>query len=145
MPRQGEHLTFLFPAIARVLRVGGTIVLLLSQDLHKLATSITNGAENGSPNASSDGASETTAAKALNVGGNSSSSVNGVEESCPRSQQTYFGSLVPDGVYGVSLGKTDAFIHKYKKISTKSIATPRNTHQVGDLRLAAPATAWVDL
>ncbi|NWW54884.1 THUM2 protein, partial [Pedionomus torquatus] len=102
----------------RVLRVGGTIVLLLSQDLHKLINSITNGAENDSPNASSVDASETTTAKALTVGGNSSSSVNGVEESCLGSQQTCFVSLVPDGIYGVSLGKTDAFIHKYKKIST---------------------------
>lgn len=116
--RQDEHLTFFSPAIARVLRVGGTIVLLLSQDLHKRMDGITKCAENDSPNAISDGASETATAKALNVDGNSSSSVNGVEESCLSSQQTHFGSLVPDGIYGVSLGKTDAFIYKYRKIST---------------------------
>ncbi|NXN21920.1 THUM2 protein, partial [Nycticryphes semicollaris] len=102
----------------RVLCVGGTIVLLLSQDLHKLMNEITNGAENDSPSASSVGASETTTPKALNVGGSSSSSVNGVEESCLISQQACFVSLVPNGIYKVSLGKTDAFIHKYKKIST---------------------------
>ncbi|NXW37230.1 THUM2 protein, partial [Phaetusa simplex] len=102
----------------RVLRVGGTIVLLLSQDLHKRMDGITKCAENDSPNAISDGASETATAKALNVDGNSSSSVNGVEESCLSSQRAHFGSLVPDGIYGVSLGKTDAFIYKYRKIST---------------------------
>ncbi|GAB0187616.1 THUMP domain-containing protein 2-like [Grus japonensis] len=102
----------------RVLRVGGTVVLLLSQDLHKHMDGITQCAENDSPNAISDGTSETAAAKALNVDGKSSSLVNGVEESFLRSRQTHFVSLVPDGVYGVSLGKTDAFIHKYRKISS---------------------------
>ncbi|KAM6083819.1 THUMP domain-containing protein 2-like isoform 2-T2 [Theristicus caerulescens] len=104
----------------RVLRVGGTIVLLLSQDLHKRMDGITKCAENDSPNAVSDGASETTTAKALNVDGNSSSSVNGVQESLLSSRQMPFGSLVPDGVYGVSLGRTDAFIHKYRKISSSA-------------------------
>ncbi|XP_072713383.1 THUMP domain-containing protein 2-like isoform X3 [Ciconia boyciana] len=102
----------------RVLHVGGTIVLLLSQDLHKCVGGIAKCAENDSPNAISDDASETAAAKALNVDGNSSSLVNGIEESLLSSRQTHFGSLVPDGVYGVSLGKTDAFICKYRKIST---------------------------
>lgn len=116
--RQDEHLTFIFPAIARVLRVGGTVVLLLSQDLHKRMDGVTKCAENDSPNAISGGASETPTAKALSIDGNSSSLVNGVEESFLSSRQTRFGSLVPDGVYGVSLGKTDAFIYKYRKIST---------------------------
>ncbi|KAF1557756.1 THUMP domain-containing protein 2, partial [Eudyptes schlegeli] len=116
--RQDEHLTFIFPAIARVLRVGGTIVLLLSQDLRKRMDGITKSAESASPNAISDGANETATAKALIVDGNSSSLGNGVEESFPSSRQRRFGSLVPDGVYGVSLGKTDAFIYKYRKIST---------------------------
>ncbi|XP_035752613.1 THUMP domain-containing protein 2 isoform X2 [Egretta garzetta] len=102
----------------RVLRVGGTIVLLLSQELHKHVDGITKGAENDSPHAISDGASESATAKALSVDGNSSSLVNGVEESVLSSRQTPFGSLVPDGVYGVSLGKTDAFIYKYRKISS---------------------------
>ncbi|KAM6271986.1 THUMP domain-containing protein 2-like isoform 3-T3 [Spheniscus humboldti] len=102
----------------RVLRVGGTIVLLLSQDLRKRMDGITKSAENASPNAISDGANETATAKALTVDGNSSSLGNGVEESFLSSRQRRFGSLVPDGVYGVSLGKTDAFIYKYRKIST---------------------------
>ncbi|NXD73549.1 THUM2 protein, partial [Eolophus roseicapillus] len=102
----------------RLLRVGGTIVLLLSHDLHERMDGITKCAEHDSPDAISDGTSETTTAKALHADGNSSSLVNGVEESFLSSRQTCFGSLVLDGVYGVSLGKTDAFIYKYKKIST---------------------------
>ncbi|KAM9241377.1 U6 snRNA (guanine-N(2))-methyltransferase THUMPD2 isoform 2-T2 [Leptosomus discolor] len=101
----------------RILRVGGTIVLLLSQDLCKHMDGITKCAENDSPRAISDGASEATTAKALNVGGNSSSLVNGVEGSFLGSRRTLFGSLVPGDVYGVSLGKTDAFIYKYRKVS----------------------------
>ncbi|XP_064302796.1 THUMP domain-containing protein 2 isoform X1 [Phalacrocorax carbo] len=104
----------------RVLRVGGTIVLLLSQDLHKCMDGITKCAENYSPNAISDGRSETATAKALNVDGNSSSLVNGVEESFLSSRWTPFRSLRPNGVYAVSLGKTDAFIHKYRKVVTDS-------------------------
>ncbi|NWI22577.1 THUM2 protein, partial [Sula dactylatra] len=102
----------------RVLRVGGTIVLLLSQELCKCMDGITKCAENDSPNAISDGTSETASAKALNVDGNSSSLVNGVEESFLSSRRMLFGSLVPNGVYGVSLGKTDAFIYKYRKTAT---------------------------
>nr|XP_021152004.1 THUMP domain-containing protein 2 isoform X2 [Columba livia] len=102
----------------RVLRVGGTIVLLLSQDLHQRMNDITKCAGKDSPHAISDGTSETATAKALNVDGNSSSLLNGVDESFLSSRQTHFGSLVPDGVYGVSLGKTDAFIYRYRKIST---------------------------
>ncbi|XP_008503233.2 THUMP domain-containing protein 2 isoform X1 [Calypte anna] len=102
----------------RVLRVGGTIVLLLSKDLHNRMDGITRCAENEPSNAISEGASETTSAKAFSIDGNSSSVVNGVEDSFLSSQQKHFGSLVPDGIYGVSLGRTDAFIHKYRKISS---------------------------
>uniref|UniRef100_A0A8B9I499 U6 snRNA (guanine-N(2))-methyltransferase THUMPD2 n=1 Tax=Anser brachyrhynchus TaxID=132585 RepID=A0A8B9I499_9AVES len=101
----------------RVLRVGGTIVLLLSQDLHKRMDSITKSGENEPPNAIPDGAGETTAVETSSSDGNSSSVVKGVEEPILSSRQPCFGSLVPDGVYEVSLGKTVAFIYKYRKIS----------------------------
>ncbi|KAI6071568.1 THUMP domain-containing protein 2 [Aix galericulata] len=101
----------------RVLRVGGTVVLLLSQDLHKRMDSITKSGENQSPNTSSDGAGETTAVETSSGDGNSSSVVKGVEEAFLSSRQPRFGSLVLDGVYEVSLGKTVAFIYKYKKVS----------------------------
>ncbi|XP_051630719.1 THUMP domain-containing protein 2 isoform X1 [Manacus candei] len=101
----------------RVLRVGGTIVLLLSQDLRKRVDGLATCAGSDSPEAIADGTSETTTAKAPSVDENPSSVADGVGESFLSSRQTHFGSLVPDGVYGVSLGKTEAFIYKYRKIS----------------------------
>uniref|UniRef100_A0A8B9MPH6 Uncharacterized protein n=1 Tax=Accipiter nisus TaxID=211598 RepID=A0A8B9MPH6_9AVES len=94
------------------------IVLLLNEDLHKHMDGIIKCGENDSPNAFSGGTSETAIEKALNIDGNSSPLVNGVEESFLSSRQTCFGSLVPDGIYGVSSGERDAFIYKYRKIST---------------------------
>ncbi|NXA40814.1 THUM2 protein, partial [Eudromia elegans] len=112
------YLPDLLQEMERVLRVGGTLVLLLSQDLCKDMDEMMKCIEsNRSPKAVSDGANETTTVKALDVHGNSSV-VTDVEESFLSSRQMCFGSLVPDGIYGVSLGKTDAFIYKYKKIST---------------------------
>ncbi|NWV31880.1 THUM2 protein, partial [Grantiella picta] len=83
----------------RLLRVGGTLILLLSQDLHQLMDNLTK---------KSAGNDSSEPKKTLN-NGNSSSLANGGGES--------FRFLVPDGVFGVSLGKTDAFIHKFRKIS----------------------------
>ncbi|NWV81978.1 THUM2 protein, partial [Dasyornis broadbenti] len=99
----------------RVLRAGGTLVLLLSQDLHKLMDGLTKCGGVDSPEATADGNSEADPEKALSVDGNSSSLANGVGESFLSSR--HLGSLVPDGVYAVSLGKTDAFIHKYRKMA----------------------------
>ncbi|NWY05350.1 THUM2 protein, partial [Nothoprocta ornata] len=113
------YLPDILQEMERVLRVGGNLVLLLGQDLRKDMDEVMKRvASDGSPKAVSDGASETTTVKTSNVNGNSSSAVTDVEESFLSSRQMCFGSLVLDGVYGVSLGKTDAFIHKYKKIST---------------------------
>ncbi|NWV53846.1 THUM2 protein, partial [Daphoenositta chrysoptera] len=98
----------------RVLRVGGTIVLLLSQGLRKRMDGLTKCAGSDSPEATADGNSKAAPAKAPSVDGNSSSLAHGVGESFLSSR--HFGSLVPDGVYAVSLGKTDAFIHKYRKV-----------------------------
>lgn len=101
--------------VARVLRVGGTIVLLLSQDLRKRMDGLTKCAGSDSPEATADGDSEAAPAKAPSADGNSSSLARGVGDSFLSSR--HFGSLVPDGVYAVSLGKTDAFIYKYRKVS----------------------------
>ncbi|NXC92120.1 THUM2 protein, partial [Cercotrichas coryphoeus] len=84
----------------RVLRVGGTLVLLLSQELRGRAEGLTRCA-GGDP------------AAAPGVDGNSSSAQGRGESLLSR----HFGSLVPEGAYAVSLGKTDAFIHKYRKVS----------------------------
>ncbi|NWW17634.1 THUM2 protein, partial [Falcunculus frontatus] len=105
----------ILPEMKRVLRVGGTIVLLLSQDLRKRMDGLTECAGSDSPEASADGDGEAAPAKAPSVDGNSSSLARGVGESFPSSR--CFGSLVPDGVYAVGLGKTDAFIYKYRKVS----------------------------
>ncbi|KAM4792902.1 U6 snRNA (guanine-N(2))-methyltransferase THUMPD2 isoform 1-T1 [Cyanocitta cristata] len=99
----------------RVLRVGGTVVLLLSQDLCKRMDGLTKCAGSDSPEATADGDSEAAPAKSPSVDGNSSSLACGVGESFLSSR--HFGSLVPDGVYAVSLGKMDAFIYKYRKVS----------------------------
>ncbi|KAM9563234.1 THUMP domain-containing protein 2-like isoform 2-T2 [Guaruba guarouba] len=112
-----EVLPDILQEMERLLRVGGAIVLLLSHDLHKRMDDITKCADHDSRDAISDGTSESTTAEALHADGNSSSPVKGVEESFLSSRQTCFGSLVLEGAYGVSLGKTDAFIYKYKKIS----------------------------
>ncbi|NXF12039.1 THUM2 protein, partial [Smithornis capensis] len=104
--------------VERVLRAGGTLVLLLSPDLCKRMEGLPRRAGSDSPEAVTGGTSETAAAQAPSVGGNSSSLADGVGKSFLSSRQTCFGSLVQDGIYGVSLGKTDAFICKYRKIST---------------------------
>ncbi|NXQ61352.1 THUM2 protein, partial [Anthoscopus minutus] len=98
----------------RVLCVGGTLVLLLSQELHRCMDGLTKCAGGASAEASADGDSGAAPAPATCVDGNSSSLAQGGEKSV---LSRHFGSLVPEGVHAVSLGKTDAFIHKYRKVS----------------------------
>ncbi|NXI47524.1 THUM2 protein, partial [Galbula dea] len=114
-----ELLPDVLQEMERVLRVGGTVVLLLSQDLQKHVDDLTHPAARDSPTATPDGASEAATAKALSVGGTPPFLGSAAEESflSSSSSRTQFGSLVPAGVYAVSLGKTDAFIHKYRKVS----------------------------
>ncbi|NWV29765.1 THUM2 protein, partial [Origma solitaria] len=107
MTNDARLLPDILQEMERVLRVGGTLVLLLSQDFHKFVDGLTDSA--GSDSADGD------PKKTPSVDGNSSSSANGVEKSFLSNR--ILGSLVPDGVYGVSLGKTDAFIHKYRKMA----------------------------
>ncbi|XP_032917963.1 THUMP domain-containing protein 2 isoform X2 [Catharus ustulatus] len=94
--------------IERVLRVGGTVVLLLSRELCRRADGLTRSA-GGDP---ADG--DSGAAPAPGTEGNSSSSAQGRAESVLSRR---LGSLVPEAVHAVSLGRTDAFIHKYRKVS----------------------------
>ncbi|XP_041328192.1 THUMP domain-containing protein 2 [Pyrgilauda ruficollis] len=124
----------LLQEMERVLRVGGTLVLLLSQELRRHVDRLTRCAGG----ASADGDSGTAPAQAMDgltrcaggdpaeacadgdsgaapsVDGNSSSLAQGGGKSV---LSRHFGSLLPEGVYAVSLGKTDAFIHKYRKVS----------------------------
>ncbi|NWT98229.1 THUM2 protein, partial [Urocynchramus pylzowi] len=100
----------LLQEMERVLRVGGTLVLLLSQELCRRMDGLTRCAGGASAEASADGDS----GAAPSMDGNSSSLAQRGGEPLSR----HFGSLLPEGVYAVSLGKTDAFIHKYRKVST---------------------------
>ncbi|XP_018770584.1 THUMP domain-containing protein 2 isoform X2 [Serinus canaria] len=128
----------LLQEMERVLRVGGTLVLLLSQELCRRMDGLTRCAGSDSAEASADGDNGAAPAQAMNgltrcagsdpaqasadgdnraalsVDGNSSSLAQGGGEPV---LSRHFGSLLPEGVYAVSLGKTDAFIHKYRKVS----------------------------
>ncbi|XP_030921064.1 THUMP domain-containing protein 2 [Geospiza fortis] len=124
----------LLQEMERVLRVGGTLVLLLSQELHRHVDGLTRSAGGDPAEASADSDSRAAPAQAMDgltrcagddpadgdsgaapsVDGNSSSLAQGGGEPL---LSRHFGSLLPEGVYAVSLGKTDAFIHKYRKVS----------------------------
>ncbi|XP_014117104.1 PREDICTED: THUMP domain-containing protein 2 isoform X2 [Pseudopodoces humilis] len=109
-----QLLTDILQEMERVLRVGGTLVLLLSQELRRRVDDLTMRAGGDSAEASADGDSGAAPTQAPSVDGNSFSlALSGEEAVLSR----YFGSLVPEGVYAVRLGKTDAFIHKYRKVS----------------------------
>ncbi|NWW38343.1 THUM2 protein, partial [Panurus biarmicus] len=112
--KDAQLLPDLLQEMERVLRVGGTLVLLLSQELHRRVDGLTKCAGGDSAEASAGSDSRAAPAQALSVDGNSSSLAQGGGESLP---SRHFGSLVPEGVHAVSLGKTDAFIHKYRKVS----------------------------
>ncbi|XP_053878712.1 THUMP domain-containing protein 2 isoform X2 [Malaclemys terrapin pileata] len=108
----------------RVLHVGGTVVLLVSQDLHKhMGGCISNCVENDtSLNATIDDKNGAAVVKDLNPKEKNgsprsiSSSIKVVETEHFNNNITCFGSLAAVESYGVSLGKTDAFIYKYRKI-----------------------------
>nr|XP_025874766.1 THUMP domain-containing protein 2 isoform X1 [Vulpes vulpes] len=103
----------------RVLHVGGTIVLLLSEDHHRRLQNC----EQSSIPLNSDlrmTTDELGIEKCLNPGEKTSipetvsssseaSNQEGLDKMLP------FGSLVPVECYKVSLGRTDAFIYKYRK------------------------------
>lgn len=92
-------------------------MLLLSQELHRRVDGLTRCAGGDSAEVSADGDSGAAPAQAPSVDGSSSSLAQGGGESILR----HFWSLVPEGVYAVSLGKTDAFIHKYRKVSAPGL------------------------
>lgn len=102
----------------RVLHVGGTIILLLSEDHWGL---LKDGGGSHLPLASKGTrTSEPGIKKCLNPEEKTDSSERGTSaceagnQDCP-DKMLPFGSLVPVECYEVSLGKTDAFICKYKK------------------------------
>ncbi|KAM7238975.1 hypothetical protein CapIbe_010495 [Capra ibex] len=117
----GKDIKRTLQEMERVLRVGGTIVLLLSEDHHR---HLKGGEASSGPLNSQGGRTEepggeeclTPAGKAAVSEPVSSSFVAGNQECLDRMPP--LGSLVPVDCYRVSLGKTDALISKYKKSSS---------------------------
>ncbi|KAL1288513.1 THUMPD2 [Ovibos moschatus] len=117
----GKDIKRTLQEMERVLRVGGTIVLLLSEDHHR---HLKGGEASSGPLNSQGGHTEepggeeclTPAGKAAVSEPVSSSFVAGNQECLDRMPP--LGSLVPVDCYRVSLGKTDALISKYKKSSS---------------------------
>ncbi|XP_023567028.1 THUMP domain-containing protein 2 isoform X1 [Octodon degus] len=110
--------------MARVLRVGGTAVLLLSEDHHRLLTG-----HGGSPVPSDSKGSHTDdpgVKKHASPDGRTGTSEE-TPSSChagsqgPSDSMLPFGSLVPAECCEVSLGKTNAFICKYRKSSPSGL------------------------
>ncbi|NXT71792.1 THUM2 protein, partial [Chaetops frenatus] len=108
-----QLLPHILQEMERVLRVGGTLVLLLSQELRRRVDGLARRAGGDSTEVSADGDGAAAPAQAPSVNGNFSFLARGGAESV---LGRHFGSLVPEGVHAVSLGKTDAFIHKYRKV-----------------------------
>ncbi|KAI4546958.1 hypothetical protein MG293_003513 [Ovis ammon polii] len=114
----GKDIKRTLQEMERVLRVGGTIVLLLSEDHHR---HLKGGEASSGPLNSQGGHTEepggeeclTPAGKAAVSEPVSSSFIAGNQECLDRMPP--LGSLVPVDCYRVSLGKTDALISKYKK------------------------------
>uniref|UniRef100_A0A8C9ULZ4 THUMP domain containing 2 n=1 Tax=Spermophilus dauricus TaxID=99837 RepID=A0A8C9ULZ4_SPEDA len=114
----GKDIKSILQEMERVLHVGGTIVLLLNEDHHRLLKDYREG--NSPLNSKGSHTHEPEIKKCLNPEENT-----GTSEMVPSSHETSnnaclnkmspFGSLVPVEYYKVSLGKTEAFICKYKK------------------------------
>ncbi|XP_062824999.1 THUMP domain-containing protein 2 isoform X3 [Anolis carolinensis] len=119
-----ELLPDVFQELERVLCAGGTLVLLLSRELYKcLAHGINSGPESEN-HISVEVANDCTQSAMISIKSSRKdkdpSLVNEVKEHITNHHRTAFGSLVLVESFEVSLGKTDAFICKYKK----PIATP---------------------
>ncbi|XP_059798862.1 THUMP domain-containing protein 2 isoform X1 [Balaenoptera ricei] len=114
----GKDIKHIIQEMERVLRVGGTIVLLLSEDHHRRL----KGCEESSVPLNSKGSrtDKPGSTECLNpeekaaISEPVSSSFAASNQEC-LDRMPPFGSLVPVECYRVSLGKTDALIYKYKK------------------------------
>ncbi|XP_055255266.1 THUMP domain-containing protein 2 isoform X2 [Moschus berezovskii] len=114
----GKDIKRTLQEMERVLRVGGTIVLLLSEDHHKR---LKGGEARSGPLNSQGGHTEEpggeeclTPAEKAAVSEPVPSSFAAGNQECLDGMPP-LGSLVPVDCYRVSLGKTDALISKYKK------------------------------
>lgn len=114
----GKDIKSILQEMERVLHVGGTVVLLLSEDHHRHIKDC----EGGSIPLKSKGSHTDVRGteKCLIPDEKTGISETVPSSSEPRNQECLdkvprFGSLVPVECYKVSLGRTDAFICKYKK------------------------------
>ncbi|KAJ1154141.1 hypothetical protein NDU88_006895 [Pleurodeles waltl] len=112
-----------FPGILlemeRILRFGGILVLLLSQELYKQAGLHVSGIHrNGKPPIAAGG--ETSGAEMMN-NANSEARHGNSSKIIPGSQSRPLRCLLPVESHSVSLGVTDAFILKCKKIATPPV------------------------
>ncbi|MEE6474994.1 hypothetical protein FKM82_010571 [Ascaphus truei] len=109
-----ELLPDILQEMARVLRVGGTIVLLLSQNLHRhLKASY----QFKAPESTSVAATENDS-----LHQDKNESTTNKEEIGKSRKQDWLGSLVPVESHAVSLGVTEAVIFKCKKTFSTSVA-----------------------
>lgn len=120
----GKDIKSILQEMERVLHVGGTIVLLLSEDHRRR---LKDCKESSIPLNSKGGhMDEPGVEKCLipeektGISETVSSSLEASNWECLH-RMPLFGSLVPVECYKVSLGKTDAFIHKYKKSSSSGL------------------------
>ncbi|XP_006930407.2 THUMP domain-containing protein 2 isoform X3 [Felis catus] len=115
----GEDIKSILQEMERVLHVGGAIVLLLSEEHHRR---LKDGEQSSIPlNSEGSHTGEPSIKKCLKPGGKTGTS-EAVSSSFEASSQECldktppFGSLVPVECHKVSLGRTDAFICKYRKL-----------------------------
>ncbi|XP_033031811.1 THUMP domain-containing protein 2 isoform X2 [Trachypithecus francoisi] len=114
----GKDIKSILQEMERVLHVGGTIVLLLSEDHHRR---LTDCKESSIPFNSKDShTDEPEIKKCLNPEEKTGASKTVSTSFEARNHEfldrmSPFGSLLPVECYKVSLGKTDAFMCKYKK------------------------------
>ncbi|XP_069350464.1 THUMP domain-containing protein 2 isoform X4 [Eulemur rufifrons] len=120
----GKDIKSILQEMERVLRVGGTIVLLLSEDHHRR---LKDCEESSIPlNSKNSYTDEPGLKKCLNLEettGTSETELSSFEASNQEclDRMSPFGSLVPVECYKVSLGKTDAFIYKYRKSHSSAL------------------------
>ncbi|XP_027721167.1 THUMP domain-containing protein 2 isoform X2 [Vombatus ursinus] len=123
----GKDIKSILHEMERVLCVGGTIVLLLSEDLHKYLQDYKE--SNITWNSSKDNTNEFKIVKYVNA-----EEKNRIQENVSPSFQDdrqewldkrpLFGTLVQMECHKVSLGRTEAFISKYKKIHDSELQQP---------------------
>lgn len=119
---------------ARVLRVGGAMVLLLSED-HRRYLRDCGGNSIALTSQDNIADSEMNLDKRTGTSGTASPSCKTSGPQCP-SRVLPCGSLVPVECFKVSLGKTDAFICKYEKVHASGLS-PAGHREPGAHQMAA--------